>query len=256
MSKSQIEPGVISVLQNLHKRVTAIEPITSKPDYFGKEGKDSKDQKSVVLRTALSQMTKGNAAMNPRTLRASFSGHSLTIGSIGTAYGTVLTLTPGTAVEFSSLAALFDDWRTTHIDVCCKVMPTTTNSTSGSLTGTGVAPGNAILVYDPVDNTSISSAQMGLNYQQSTGVWSVIAPGNGYPAAYTRNGFQEFHVKIPAPVVDPGILSDLLDSNWVSTKDTGVIVGYLKPYVDVMGAATYCVFEVFLRYHCEFRSRQ
>jgi len=234
-------------MQNLHKRISALEPvIVDKKD-------DKKDEKSALV-VVPRLLGKGNTS-GTRNFRAAFMGSINTISSIGTANGTVITLTPGTSSTFSSYAGIYDDWRTLRIDVWVKVMATTTNSTSGSLTGTGNAPGNAIVVYDPVDVTSLSSVGAGMNYQQSTGLWSVVAPGNGYPAAYTRNGFQMFHIKIPAPVVDPGILTDLLDSNWVSTKDTGVIVGYLKPYVDVLGAATYSVVCYFYRYHCEFRSR-
>jgi len=242
-AKSSIDSGLLSLVQNLHKRLSALEPVV-----VNKDVKDQKDSKHAVPRLL---KTKGNGRL--ATTKQSFSGAVSSIGSIGTALGTVITLTPGTAGEFASYAALFDDVRTTHVEVFVKIFQTTTNSVTGTLQGSLQAPGDAILVYDPVDNTSFSSIQAGLNYQQSTGVWSMLA--GVVNLATTRNGFQHLKAKIPAPVVDPGILTDLLDSNWVSTKDTAVVVGYLKAYATAPGAAQYLVIQTYLRYHCEFRSR-
>jgi hypothetical protein len=244
-----LSSGMVATLQNLHKRLQAVEPVMV----------DRKDEKSSVPKMLVSP---GKRSRNGNTFhgKAQSMKTTLTIAlfngptAANTSMNAVITLTPGSCTEFANLANLFDDWRTTHIEVFHGIGFTTT--ATGGVVSVQRPLCMYALVYDPVDLTALVGVADAMDYDHRMAPLKAGYDSVNAPSDFVKGGMHHEKWKIPAPVVDPGILSDLLDSNWVSTKDTSVIVGYLKLWTDAAGAATSSSAATYIRYHVEFRSRR
>jgi len=248
---SVISSGLTEIVSNLHKRLTKLEPIIV----------DQKDAKapSKLPGTSL-RLTRGLGSgafrTGAQTVKITFTNKFANSGptAANTANAYVVTLTPGSCPEFNSFSALFDDWRTTHVEAFTSVGFTVTASGINSTVQNPLC--HAGFAYDPVDNTALVGVSDAMDYNHSIGPVKMGYDGVNTPVAISKSGMFSVKAKIPAPVVDPGILSDLLDSNWVSTKDNAVIVGYWKGYVEAAGALTSSTAAHFFRFTCEFRSRR
>jgi hypothetical protein len=177
------------------------------------------------------------------------------VSAANTAFNTVSTLTPLAASEATTYSIVYDTARCRGFWLKLYGQVTTTaNGVPTNAINTTTVQG---LAYDASNNGSYASVEATLIAENH---WGPYCP-NALPQQYTGGGYGSgmpgkwSYVKIPKPVVDPGLVTDLLDSNWVSSKDTGVVVGYLKPYLTAAGAATSSVMNVFVIFDMEFTSR-
>jgi len=245
---AKLNAGLLATIQSLSKRITNLEPvIVDKKDF-------KSDTKLTFARARPGKMGRfiGTSANSSRvTFVALLAG---TPTAANTPNQTVFTLTPGTGSEFSSFASIYDDWRTTHVEFHMGVGFTVTTS------GAPAVNSNALcmygMVYDPVDSTALTSVIDSMDYDHRVSPCKAGYDGVNAPTAVTPNGLNNFKVKVPAAVVDPGISLELLDSNWVSTKDAAVVVGYCKTFCETAGALTSSTFRGFARFTCEFKSRR
>lgn len=244
-----VSAGMLDVIKNIHQRVKALEPIVV----------DQKDVKAPLLADKYAAKMKryigvGSIHKKPLNIKVTIIAQVLSgPTAANTALNAVHTLTPGSSGEFASFAALFDDWRTTHVEVHHAVGFTVQSTGANSVVNNKLC--TYAWAYDPVDNTALASTGDAMDYDARMAPMLAGYDGVNTPGDFNKTGFHQLRVKIPAPVVDPGILSDLLDSNWVSVKDTAVIVGYGKVWVDPAGAATSSSAVTYYRFTCEFRSR-
>jgi len=234
----------VAILQSLHKRLKDLEPVQV----------DLKDCKSAAPKLTTGKRS-GMMHSKAQSFKTTLSVNALTGPSAANSSSSaVITLTPGSTPEFVNFANTFDDWRTTHIEVFHAVGFTVQATGANSVVNNKLCM--YALVYDPVDGTAVASVTDAMDYDHRLAPLKAGYDGVNSPGDIVKGGMHHAKWRIPAPVVDPGILSDLLDSNWVSTKDTSVIVGYLKTWVDAAGAATASSTSTYIRYHCEFRSRR
>jgi hypothetical protein len=171
------------------------------------------------------------------------------ISSSNTALSSVSTLTPLNLSECKTFALVYDIARCTAIEVEGFFM--TTNA-SGVPTGAAVVCHGAF-AYDPANAAAYASVANVLSAKRHVGPMPMSTNLIGGPVLTGHNS-TKCVVKVP-PVVDPGLVTDLLGSNWVGATDTSVIVGYLKPYVEAAGASTQTVITYFIKYFMEFAFR-
>jgi hypothetical protein len=244
VNASTLSSGMVSTLQSLHKRLVALEPEIV-------ESKDVKISVPKLIGSGKRGIHHSNAKTSSVTLTQKYVGSPTGANAAG---ASVFTLTPGTSAEFAGFAGLYDDWRTTHVEFFMAVGFTVTASgiPSSVLNSLCFYGG----VYDPVDSTALVGVSDAMDYDHRMSPMKAGYDAVNSPNDISKGGLHSVKCKIPAPVVDPGILSDLLDSNWVSTKDTAVLVGYFKTYVEAAGALTSSTTAAFARFHVEFRSRR
>jgi hypothetical protein len=247
-----ISSGLTQIVKNLHERLCKLEPIVVDQ----KDCKEPAKLPGTALRLMRGRGKTGSFHSGAQNIKVTFTNQANHSGpsAANTANAYVVTLTPGTSPEFASFAGIFDDWRTTHVEAFTSVGFTVTASGINSTVQNPVC--HAGFFYDPVDNTALVGVSDAMDYNHSISPVKMGYDGVNSPVGETKSGLWSIKVKIPAPVVDPGILSDLLDSNWVSTKDTAVIVGYWKGYIEAAGALTSSTAATFFRFTCEFRSRR
>jgi hypothetical protein len=166
---------------------------------------------------------------------------------------TVTSLYPNNSTDAVTLAGVFDESRTTHLEVYVRFQClTAANVPSGPV----VPAPDAMVVYDPANAAAYGGVIGGLDADMRIGPCSLRA---GTSPSYDGDGVKyEWHHRvwaIPTALVDPGLVTDLLGSNWVSAKDTAVLIGYLKPYITSMGAAGYGNMLVYPIFHMEWRVR-
>jgi hypothetical protein len=168
--------------------------------------------------------------------------------SSNTALSAVQTLTPLNLTEAKNFATVFDEARTTDLEY--QVFFMTTNA-SGVPTGAAVVCHGAV-AYDPANANAYGSVAATLDALSHAGPMPLSTNLIGGPVL--TNNHTKKRVQIP-PTVDPGLVTDLLGSNWVAATDTGVIVGYLKPYCEAAGASTQTNVTIFVWYNMEFAFR-
>jgi len=251
--KSTINSAPISLasyqMAKIAQRLTAVETTVGPPVLV-----DRKDAKSVsTVEHSVLKDAKHNIAKYGRnaTLRTRVWEKIVSTAAANTPVTAVSTLTPLNIAEAKSLATLFDVVRCHGIEVHNHINFTT---------GAGL-PSNPVLdcdwaeAYDPGNATAFGAVAGVLQSKYHTGPNTGMPAGfASTPTAYTKSGMMVWNIKVPT-LVDPGILADLLDGNWVSAQDTGVIVGYLKPYVETPGAAVLAVLDHYVGYDLEYRFR-
>jgi len=180
--------------------------------------------------------------------------------SANTAFNTVYVLTPGSATEFASFAALFDEARcmgiTVHIFVGC--------STGAS----GAGPANVWAVaFDPANTNQYSAIEVLLAAQQRTPI-ILACDGTGSPGPVgtailptSRNGGVVLKIKVPSLNVEnlgSSAPIDLVGNGWwamTSGTPANAVVGYLKPLIEAIGTSGVTTIRMIAEYHMEFRSR-
>lgn len=245
-------PGalVAEAIHTLSKKVDALEKLTDAPcviDLKDVKVDPAMEQiKSILLRKGLKHVPFRYSRQAPlRVLIAA----KKTVSVANAALTTVSSLDPVNSSDAKSLAVVYDVCRTTAVDV--KLIWTISNTASSVPTGPAVH-GEIAAAYDAASNGVYASVVQVTEAQFHLG--PIPITGYGGTAGNQIIGVPHMRVKIPR-LVDPGILTDLLDSNWVSSADTSVIVGYLKPYGEPVGAALTLTMEFYLLYEMEFAYR-
>jgi hypothetical protein len=243
--------------------VVKTEPETPKQD-DKKEGK-------AVMKDSISRVMGMMRGKNGKvtTIRTRLVDPIGVTGTANTAYTTVLALTSGNWLEFSSFAALFDEYRVTHFELYWRVVGTAT-------AGAGVSvQASAIWMFDPTSNTVLTGVGQGMESDQNTGPHVVMDSCCRDPAAsgsvgginqnqtsspivqVSKNGFWQKKFKVPSGTqLNPGTSGLIVNGAWTSTQDATVVHGYLKPYIEAMGTNIIPNVYGFIVATVEFRSRR
>lgn len=227
------------------------------------DAKDAKVGEAVAALQAMRDVTRALLGKSGLTISLPASVSFSTTTTTGLA-NTAANVLATTAVEFATVAALFDEYRVRAVDYDFHA-----SGQSGQTTGSS-SPNNMLaLAYDPVDGTApanlIDLCQLeqhrlfGATPASSAGgaaVSSLLITGP-YGAAPLR-----FHATMPKvtalAVTSSGVVVSM-PGQWKSTIETGSVDngdGRLKIYfatTSVAGATP--VVAGILYYHCQFRSR-
>lgn len=240
---------MVEAVKNLQKRVDAVEKTTDAKDgvLIPDPGKDKKESVKALpfLHQSLLKRAARIAGVRVRVPAAVVTATS----AANTAFTTVQNLTPVAAPDAVTYAGVYDICRTIGFEVI--LIPFVTTTVSGAPTNAGAVACGA-LAYDSANAGAYSTLAEVLGSNQYLGPWAhVIGPlFDGH-----KGGIIKAKWRVPRPVVDPGLVTDLLDSNWVATSDTSVLVGYLKPYLEAAGGALSTVLRIYVIYDMEFRAR-
>jgi hypothetical protein len=171
----------------------------------------------------------------------------------GAAYSTVFSIAPGSSSEFSSLAALYDEYICDGGDMQFQYR-------LGVAYTTNTGPDFPVWAYDPLDATALGSVVNGMQHKQhiltaGPGI-NVTAVGHfDAPQAVTKNGLFRFRWRTPPGVARRTTPTVQFGHEWADTADNTAVFGYLKPYLPVLGATGTYQFTTYLTLHCRFRCR-
>jgi hypothetical protein len=186
-----------------------------------------------------------------------------TQGAANTAFNTVQSLDPIASGEFATWAGIFDEARVLSLHV--RVF-------GGWFNGMTAAGPNitqlAAFCFDPTDPTANTSVERTLEHTKCAGPTQVsndanVAVGNssgGNLVTMVSQGGMAIHSGPLARGVvttnNSGTLSTApVQGNWFPTVSTGAIVGWVKPYVEALGANVQFVVRYVVWYSMEFRMR-
>jgi hypothetical protein len=133
---------------------------------------------------------------------------------------------PSTSSEFSSLAALYDEYRALAV-----------RRHIALLTTTNIAPVDYCEAYDPTNSAAYGSVTAVLSAPLRFPPMHATAVGGVSPLSVSRTGFQTADFKIPSGVVANSAAASVGDT-WVSTATTAVDFGWLKAYVAAPSSGT------------------
>jgi len=165
--------------------------------------------------------------------------------STNSALTTVLGVPPSSAVDFSSWAAVYDEYKAEEFKFVFKETMSGTPSDNGQL---------AVLAYDPLNNTALGSTAGGADHSIHM-LWGqnfATSSAAAIPSNVTKHGLMTFAAKIPRGVAFTS--STELEGMWVPTS-VGVSFGYIKPYVEGLGSGATSNLRGILYIKTRFRSR-
>lgn len=170
--------------------------------------------------------------------------------AVATLFSQTFGLKPGSAADFASFAALFDEYRVTM----CRAHWSISYSAiqAGSIQTCGV------LVYDPSDSSNLASVAAGVNYQQKKLFQSgAVSSSPSLPAVVTSDGLWHLDMKVHNDAfVDPSVGTTKIVHGWAPTSDSTVNFGYVHIAIDPPIAGTTVSLDIILEMTTEFRSRQ
>jgi len=238
----------------MSERVATLEKLTGVPIVKLASTSDKKDVKDSVHTAFLKQRYGDDvtrSVVEGRSYKVTIVEKLSATSAANTALTTVSGLAPLNTTEGKAFATLFDICRCTAIT--CRTHWRTASSTD---VPTGpVLHCDAAYTYDPSNSTAYGSVVGVLESSNAVGPIHLSGYGgiSGGPQVINRMAFDK-HWVVPK-LVDPGILTDLLDGNWVTASDTAVVVGYIKMYAEPGGAAVKTGLDHYVYYHMEYRTR-
>jgi hypothetical protein len=159
---------------------------------------------------------------------------------------TVSALQPGSLSEFSSYQALFDLCR-------CKAIRVHTSCSTSSTAATGNSCG--AIAFDPASSATLSTVANVMESRFALGPFKISNLfGNQAPNVLNKTGFWTWKIKLPSDMFESGVSGDKVGSEWWPTASTSAIVGYLKPFIESVGAPTISIVH-FLEYEMQFAYR-
>lgn len=168
-------------------------------------------------------------------------------GASNTVYNTVQALTPIGAQDYSSFASLYDIVRVKGFTLRAALG---VNQTSGMVSGAwGVA-------FDIANSGAYTSLADVMTATQMI-VTATSSPGAS-PQVFTPDGFRHLNVRLPEQkerITSDGSAAGGVGGGWFATSATTLSVGWLKPYIEVLGSAVSANGVLYVTYHCEFAQR-
>jgi hypothetical protein len=201
--------------------------------------KDEKgDQKTVVVNPKVMN------AMGRKLgkIKVVLVGNVVSTAVASAAQNPVDTLNANGALEYSSYAALYDEFKVNSIDCYLHVSCTASSNT----------PIEFGFVYDPANSGAYSAAEQSLATSQHIyGVLGSLTTNS--IQCVTKNGFVVKKLKVPRGPLSSAAVAG---NNWcpTSASTSNTICGYGKFYVDSTAAGNSVLMRTYV-YHCEFRSR-
>jgi hypothetical protein len=168
--------------------------------------------------------------------------------SSGTAQAPVQRIRPSDSAEFSSLAALYDEYKCHGGEFIFRI------STAAGVVGAT----NGGAAYDPVSDGVYGALVTLLAASQKMAPVSGPSGGASFPGGVTKTGFWHFKFKCPNGVQgvpqSASPVSNNVTGMWVDVNQTIADYGYIKSYVNAAAGTTSAI-EWYLRMDCTFRSR-
>jgi hypothetical protein len=227
---------------------------------YVKVNTDSKGAITTVVSTPISggrEFAKNLLGLKPMTVVLSWAPAAST-GTANTAYNTQVQLDPTAASEWSSWASLFDE---------CRIRSISTRSYFG-WSATTFAPATmtcAVVAFDPALATALTSIEQGMQHTRMAGPILVNSSAAAQTVGssmlqVTRLGGLEVKsgplAKGALPMNNSGTLTTApVQGDWFPTNTSGAIIGWLKPYVEALGANISATFRTFIWFNAEFRMR-
>jgi hypothetical protein len=157
---------------------------------------------------------------------------------------------PSLSSEYSALKSLYDEVKVTGGEVHYLV------TTVGNSTAVGRFMG---ITYDPVDSGMYSSVAGTLEAQQHklTSVSTATSSNLITPNSTVGSGLWHFSFRVPtgAPARSVSVGTTQFSGEWASTTDSSDTWGFVKPFVELGGAALLTTLSGYCIMHAEFRSR-
>ncbi len=189
-----------------------------------------------------------------KPIKAWLSYYTASSGAVNTAFNHGAVVQPNQDSSWASWQQTFDEFRVLEAEAIWNtyytVDPTALPANSA----------NTIVVYDPSNNTALTSVNAGLQFERYSMLRCMIPTAAGpkvSPMVTTPDGFAHFRVKIPRGTVNSTV--DTLNSNgqWRPTQDAANYnYGSFIGYTSVGGATSVLRVEYFVRMLVEFRIRQ
>jgi len=166
-----------------------------------------------------------------------------------TDYTTVKNMVPGSGFGFSSFAAVFDEYKCTHVKLIVSVGPRV------NIAAPIIFP-RWSLAIDFANNTAATGVPDNMSHEHvMLGVYNT----NGaltWPNSFTESGFRAMSFPIPSgQMADVGIVSELMAGLWCPASDNAVIVGYVLPYFENGGGLSQFSLTGLIEYTVEWRCR-
>ncbi len=176
----------------------------------------------------------------------------VTAGSgANTILSTVSTLQPFNNTDAKAFAALYDEGRCTLIEV---LMQFTTRNSSTQAPASPVQKASGGFAFDPANSGVYSALEQIFEAKEHVGPFNCVQPALICGVTWvTKTGYVKLHCVPMANV--PTSTGAVIGSNWTSASDTSAIAGYIKPFVENLGATTEFVVDYFIKYHNEFAFR-
>jgi len=227
-------------------------PVASTPVSDSKENTDDGvivDSKSVVgLKATLTKMLSKSGASRPKLAPTTASVCFTTNYTSGAASNNVAitSVEPSVSADWAEYSFLYDEAKVVGGKLRWFAF----------LTGSANVVSQAVVTYDPVDATVLTSTAQGTTYSQK--YCYAFNPVAAVPTAVTASGNHEFnfHVLKGAPARSAVVGDTLFGNEWASTTDTTDVWGYIKHFIPAQGAATTTTIVMSLELKVMFRSRR
>lgn len=170
----------------------------------------------------------------------------VTIGAAASAVSTPVTLSPIGVADYSAYAGLYDLCRVAKIEVHFRV--------GGTAAINGSA--DAALAWDPANPGAYANVEDVLTAQKVIGPLALLSQTTAVSSnSFSKNGYHKMAITLKPTRLTVDTLSSLVGGGWFGTSSTAAIAGYLKPYVQSLGAANVATLVYWVVYTCEFKSR-
>ncbi len=159
----------------------------------------------------------------------------------------VFGIQPGQAAEFSSLAALYSEYKCTKVQILYHTHCADTTQTNTV---------QSIMTYDPTRNTALASIVAGLSATYHK--LGVLTPTAAHvaPRAVNSSGFWKLSAQVPQSSINSvNEGTDMATGKWSDCLDTSVFYGFLRAGLSSASAGTTTI-DGFARMYVLFRSRQ
>jgi len=216
------------------------------------DGKSKPDEKAVVTATNVRGRVSKLMGKSLRPLRIRLAYTASQASAAATAMNAVINVEPSLSSEWSSLVAIYDECRVFGGEFVYSIGVNGANPIQGS---------RAVMVYDPVDLSILTSVAMGCEASQhklvsvSNVLSSASAPPTA-PAAMTNDGLWRLRFKVPGgkPARSASVTA-VFSGEWSACVDATDVYGFIKPYIETQGAATTSALVYTMYLDVGFRSR-
>jgi hypothetical protein len=152
---------------------------------------------------------------------------------------------PGDSAEFTSLSALFDEYKNvsaeTHFFVGRSAISTNVFGACG---------------YDPMISTAYGSVEGVVVAQQYVGPFAINEAGIAPTSSVAKSGLWSLHAKMPeGSQYEYGAVTGIATGVWTDSNTTAVDYGYFKFCILAAGASNTTFISQIVKMHCLWRCR-
>lgn len=211
---------------------------------YGSHGDQGDDIKAVKL-PLMSHMSRLSGG-NRKPIRVTLVEKQTVVGAAATALSTVGSCSPINGTDYGSFAAVYDLCRVHRIRVAWRV------GSSIALAGSA----DAVLAWDPINPSAYTSVSDGLTAEHHLGPSALQSEVASFTTrGVSADGYRHMTIKLPAAKLTVDTTIAAVGGSWFGVSTSTIVVGYLKPYIESLGAGNIATQIVWVHYDCEFRSR-